>query len=133
MDGSPEVPLGPDVVGRNLERALRRAGLTLTELARRSQVPIATLSNVMHGRRKGDNLKTGQVRRLCEVLEISMDWLAGRWHDPSSLAPPGSEAWNLPEPEREAYILRLVADAEMLKRLRITESPDTRSIPEDDP
>jgi transcriptional regulator with XRE-family HTH domain len=113
----PNAPVEPDVVGRNLKHARLRAHLTLTELARRAQVDISTLSNVEHGRRRGENLKQGQTRRLADVLEISLDWLTGRWIDPSIPAPPGQEVWKLTQPEREDYISQLVAQREALRGL----------------
>lgn len=132
MESPPQGPLEPDVVGRNLAYARRRAGLTLTELARRAQVPISTLSNVERGRRKGDDLRTGAARRVCDVLEVSLDWLTGRYtHGSSSPAPPGQETAEMTEPEREASILRLIA--EDLHRPRVPRPPDLESIDEDDP
>jgi transcriptional regulator with XRE-family HTH domain len=128
MDTSPAAPQEPDVVGRNLAHARHRAHLSLTELSRRAQVHISTLSNVEHGRRRGEDLKAGQLRRLADVLEVSLDWLTGRWIDPSIPAPPGQEVWKLTQPEREAYIMKLVAQAEALRDRRTEPPPDRESI-----
>jgi transcriptional regulator with XRE-family HTH domain len=126
--GESPAPREPDVVGRNLEYARLRSHLSLTQLSRRAQVHISTLSNVENGRRRGEDLKGGQLRRLADVLEISLDWLMGRWIDPSIPAPPGQEVWKLTQPEREDYIIRLAAQREALRGLPPEPPPDMRSI-----
>jgi transcriptional regulator with XRE-family HTH domain len=126
--GESDAPREPDIVGRNLQYARLRSHLSLTQLSRRAQVHISTLSNVEHGARRGEDLKGGQLRRLADVLEVSLDWLLGRWIDPSIPAPPGQEVWKLTQPEREAYIMKLVAQDEALRGRRPEPPPDPRSI-----
>jgi transcriptional regulator with XRE-family HTH domain len=128
MDTPPIAPREPDIVGRNLQYARLRAHLSLTELSRRAQVHISTLSNVEHGRRRGEDLRGGQLRRLADVLEVSLDWLTGRWIDPSIPAPPDQEVWKLTGPERENLIMQLVAQREALRGLPAEPPPDARSI-----
>jgi transcriptional regulator with XRE-family HTH domain len=127
----PHAPQEPDVVGRNLAYARHRAHLSLTELSRRAQVHISTLSNVEHGRRRGEDLKAGQLRRLADVLEVSLDWLTGRWIDPSIPVPPGQEVWKLTQPEREDLIIQLVAQREALQGLPAAPPPDRKPTSSD--
>jgi transcriptional regulator with XRE-family HTH domain len=120
-------------VVRRLDHARRLQGWTWSELAQQARVSGGTLSKLHRGVRTWETLNAGALARLCRVLNISLDWLVGPLgDDPGGLAPPGQDAWQLTQPERESYLIQLTARAELLKRLRIAETLNQlRSINDD--
>jgi transcriptional regulator with XRE-family HTH domain len=117
----------PEVVMQRLNAARRLKGWSWTELARRAGVSNSTLSDLSKGHRTWMTLRWGTGARICRALTISIDALLAPWReDLSSVNPPGSDAWPLTQPEREAYIMRLTAQAEMMRRLQIDQLPAVR-------
>jgi transcriptional regulator with XRE-family HTH domain len=115
----------PDAVARRLDQARQARGYSWRQLGQLAGVPGKTLSAIHTGRRRGENLALGQSLRLCVVLEISLDWLAGRWRDDPSLpGPPGQDAWQLLWPGEWQHLVG---------RLRVEPIHDLRSINDADP
>jgi transcriptional regulator with XRE-family HTH domain len=93
------VPREPDAVARRLDQARQAKQYSWRQLGQRAGVSSKTLSDIHTGKRPGARLDLGQSLRLCVVLEVSLDWLAGRWKEDSSLAGvPGQDAWPLRSP-----------------------------------
>jgi transcriptional regulator with XRE-family HTH domain len=88
----------PDEVGRRLKFAREYRGLTQEELANRSGVARATISQVETGARAGLNLSFGTVIKLAVALEVMLDFVGGLWdYPPPGSGPPGQQ-WVLPGP-----------------------------------
>lgn len=62
-----------------LESLCKKKGITLAELARRSEVPKQTLHNWTIGRR---SINPDQIKRVSQVLETSVHYLLFGEHDP---------------------------------------------------
>lgn len=59
---------------KNLRRLLSLKGLSVKEIAQKTQIPSKTLYHWMNGQ-KPRNIE--QVQRLCQVLEVSLDEFFG--------------------------------------------------------
>src|SRR4029434_5684531 len=82
-----------------------REGWTQRRLAKEARVPASTISGICNGRRKGADLPLGYALRICMVLGISLEWLAGRWIDDSMThLPPGHREWLLIGPGGTRHI-----------------------------
>jgi transcriptional regulator with XRE-family HTH domain len=68
-------------MGERIVRIRERRGLTPTELSRRANVPLSTLSVVERGIRKGEGLSVATAKRLAEALGVSLDYLSGMYED----------------------------------------------------
>ena len=85
----------PDIVGERLKWIRLHRGLTLRALARRSGVPVGTLSTVERGLRPGAGLSLASARKLAEALGVTLDWLGGVFHerDPVQRCPEGTPSF----------------------------------------
>lgn len=70
-------------IGEFVKKARETAGLTLGDLSRESGVSKSMLSRLERGERRSLTLKTAAA--ICDVLDLSLDELAGR-SDPKALA-----------------------------------------------
>ena len=101
----------PDAVARRLDQARQAKGYSWRHLGQLAGVSSKILSSIHTGQRRGAKLALDQALRLCVVLEVSLDWLAGRWRDDPSLpGPPSQDAWQLLWPgEWQQHVQRLRA------------------------
>jgi plasmid maintenance system antidote protein VapI len=135
MDAAPRRE--PDPIGQRLVRALEeRQHWTKRRLARAAEVPPSTISGICTGRRKGADLPLGYALRICMVLGISLEWLAGRWIDDSEThAPPGHREWLLIGPGGTQHIAGTLLNTTLeglfghtLEELCGPEDPTTKGV-----
>ena len=68
-------------MGKRIAKMRERRGLTPSELAKRANIPLSTLSVVERGIRKGEGLTVATAKRLAEALGVTLDYLAGVYED----------------------------------------------------
>jgi transcriptional regulator with XRE-family HTH domain len=76
-------------MGERIARMRQRRGMTPSELARRANIPLSTLSVIERGKRKGEGLTVATAKRIAEALGVSLDYLSGMYEDDDA----GTEIW----------------------------------------
>jgi transcriptional regulator with XRE-family HTH domain len=109
MDESPVEDLRDDIA-RRLDALREEKQWSLTELARRSGVKLGVLSALHTGARKGRNMKLGVAQQLCDALgaQVGRDLL---FEEQLSFQLPFEvDLGQLSQTEKEALIIRLMAE-----------------------
>lgn len=68
-------------MGERIAKMRERRGMTPSELAKRANIPLSTLSVVERGIRKGEGLTVATAKRLAKALGVTLDYLAGMYAD----------------------------------------------------
>jgi transcriptional regulator with XRE-family HTH domain len=68
-------------MGERIAKLRQRRGMTPSELSKRANVPLSTLSVIERGKRKGEGLSVATAKRIAEALGVSLDYLAGMYED----------------------------------------------------
>ena len=76
-------------MGERIANMRQRRGMTPSELARRANIPLSTLSVIERGKRKGEGLTVATAKRIAEALGVSLDYLSGMYEDDDA----GTEIW----------------------------------------
>jgi transcriptional regulator with XRE-family HTH domain len=76
-------------MGERIAKMRQRRGMTPSELARRANIPLSTLSVIERGKRKGEGLTVATAKRIAEALGVSLDYLSGMYEDDDA----GEEIW----------------------------------------
>lgn len=59
----------------------QKRGMSQAALAKLSGVPLSTLSVIEHGKRHAEKLTVTSALKLAEALNVSLDYLAGRYEE----------------------------------------------------
>jgi len=73
------------MLGKTLLSLLKKRGMTLAELARKSGISKSTLSGITAG--AGDSIRLTHLKKISEALDVSVHELAYGEPDPLSPAP----------------------------------------------
>lgn len=70
------------MLGKNLQTLLKKKGITLAELARKTGISKSTLSGITAG--AGDSIKLSHLKKLSSALDVSVHELAYGTPDPKA-------------------------------------------------